>query len=136
MPRKSKYTVEFLSPLVQKSTRWSELLRYLGLKIAGGNYRHIKSKTVLLGIDTSHFVKGPWNKGLTEQTDDRVKKTSSKLRLSNEDVSGIYIRNIKAIWTIDFGWLHSSLCYLRVVRVAEQTLETTCGPYKRNKQRP
>jgi hypothetical protein len=78
MPRKSKYTKEFLEPLVQQSTSICGLLTKLGLKPAGGSYQQINSKIKNLGISTSHFTGQGWAKGLTTKTSKIVANTTKK----------------------------------------------------------
>ncbi len=63
MIRQTKYTKETLAPVVSKSVSLAMVLRYLGLKMTGGNYRMINSRITNAGIDTSHFVGSAWNRG-------------------------------------------------------------------------
>lgn len=51
-----KYTRELLEPAVKESVSYAGVLRYLGLKQAGGMQTHIKFRITSLGIDTSHFT--------------------------------------------------------------------------------
>jgi len=104
---KSKYTKEYLTPFVQEAGCWAELIRSLGLKNTGGNHRHIKGKVVEHGIDTSHFRHGAWNKGLTEETSERVRKQAETQRIPDEEVfvenssyksSDLYKRLISRGW--------------------------------------
>ncbi|HEY4176431.1 MAG TPA: HNH endonuclease signature motif containing protein [Kofleriaceae bacterium] len=53
--RASKYDAATLAPLVAESRTTSELLRKLGLRPTGGNYRHISRCLRIAGVDTSHF---------------------------------------------------------------------------------
>jgi hypothetical protein len=52
---KYKYTKEILEAAVKKSKSYSDVLRHLGIKLAGGNHAHIKRQIKKFGIDTSHF---------------------------------------------------------------------------------
>lgn len=52
---KYKYTKEILEETVKQSCSYADVLRHLGIKIAGGNYAHIKRQIQKFGIDTSHF---------------------------------------------------------------------------------
>ncbi len=52
-----KYTKEILANAVTKSVCFSDVVRHLGLKMAGGNHTHIKNKIKQHEIDTSHFKK-------------------------------------------------------------------------------
>lgn len=58
------------------------VLRTLGLKATGGNYRYIDSKIKLLGLDTTHFTGQLWSKGKTAEEDVRIKRNG----LSDEEV--------------------------------------------------
>ena len=53
---KTKYTKELLASAVSNSTSYAGVLRFLGLKQAGGTQSHIASKVSGYGIDTSHFT--------------------------------------------------------------------------------
>lgn len=61
--RNKKYLKENLETLVKGSSSNADVIRKLGLKLTGGNYRHVMSYIQLYGIDTSHFTGGAWNKG-------------------------------------------------------------------------
>lgn len=104
---KSKYTKEYLEPFVQKAINWRTLIQSLGLKNTGGNHRHIKGKVIEHQIDTSHFVQGAWNKGLTSETDERVRNQAKQNRTPDEEVfienssyapSKLYDRLLKLGW--------------------------------------
>lgn len=139
----SKYTKEFLAPLIEKSKSWSDLIRKCGLRPVGGNHRMIQRWVKYHNLDTpnftwgkklahisseefkqlvenstsmrnlihncglkdvggnrstvasrirkeklniDHFTGQSWNKGLTKETDERVKKASEKNSLSREEV--------------------------------------------------
>lgn len=58
---RNKYSKEFLENAVQKCTSFRQLILYLGLKEAGGNYENLKRKCVEYQIDTSHFTGQGWN---------------------------------------------------------------------------
>jgi len=51
----SKYTKEVLQPIVQASANMYDVLRALGLRLAGGNWCYVNKRIMGLGIDTSHF---------------------------------------------------------------------------------
>lgn len=55
MSRASKYTRELLEPLVAESGSIGQLLDALGLKKAGGNYRHLGNCVSSLKLDISHW---------------------------------------------------------------------------------
>jgi hypothetical protein len=53
-----------LENAVSKCTSYRQVLRYLQLKPAGGNYRQIQLAVNLNKINISHFKGKGWNKGL------------------------------------------------------------------------
>ncbi len=53
---KSKYTAETLSEIVPECQSVAEVLRKLGLRVAGGSQAHIKRLMAHHGINTSHFT--------------------------------------------------------------------------------
>jgi hypothetical protein len=62
MPRgPRKYTQEILTEAVAHSVSYADVMRYLGLRPAGGTHTHISRTIKSLGIDTSHFRKLPTN---------------------------------------------------------------------------
>ncbi len=56
MPIKYKYTPEMLAEAAADSLSIADVLRRLGITIAGGNYTHISRQLKRFGIDTSHFL--------------------------------------------------------------------------------
>lgn len=71
---------------VPVSTSWSNLLHNLGLKVTGGNHRHIQNIVNNYEINTNHFTGHGWSKGLTKDTNEVVAKITAKITISNEDV--------------------------------------------------
>ncbi len=65
MKNNHKYTKEILLEVVSKSKSVREVLRRLGLALAGGNHYHISKKIKEYQIDVSHFLGQSWNKGKT-----------------------------------------------------------------------
>jgi hypothetical protein len=59
----TKYTKELLEEAVSNSTSVAGVLRWLGLKQAGGTQSYIGKRIKHFGIDTSHFVGQAHNKG-------------------------------------------------------------------------
>ena len=51
-----KYSKELLESIVPDCLSFAAVIRKLGLKQAGGNQTHIKSRIIKYGIDTSHFL--------------------------------------------------------------------------------
>lgn len=60
---KVKYSKELLEPLIKESYSIAEVIRKLGLKAAGGNYKTINKKIQEFNLDISHFIGQRWNKG-------------------------------------------------------------------------
>lgn len=58
-----KYTEELLQEAVRNSKSYAGVIRYLGLRQAGGTQTHLTNKIKGFGIDTSHFTGSGWNKG-------------------------------------------------------------------------
>jgi 5-methylcytosine-specific restriction endonuclease McrA len=61
----TKYTKETLQEAVNDSISVMEVMRKLGLKMAGGTHAHLSRKIKLYEIDTSHFKGQAHNKGRT-----------------------------------------------------------------------
>lgn len=59
-----KWDIEDLRIAASKSRSVRQVLSYLGLKEAGGNYSQIKKYLNSYKIDTAHFKGRGWNKGL------------------------------------------------------------------------
>lgn len=58
-----KYTKARLEHAVKRSRSYAGVLRLLGVKLAGGNQSHLKSRILLYEIDTSHFTGQGHRKG-------------------------------------------------------------------------
>lgn len=58
-----KYTVEILTPVVEASLSYAEVLRRLNLKQTGGSQSNIKRLVQKYGISTSHFLGRARNQG-------------------------------------------------------------------------
>lgn len=59
----TKYTKELLEEAARNSTSHAGILRYLGLKQAGGTQSHIVKMVNKYEIDVSHFTRQAHNKG-------------------------------------------------------------------------
>ncbi|MBO4476194.1 MAG: hypothetical protein J5737_05700, partial [Bacteroidales bacterium] len=62
--RKKTYTIEDVREAVADNHSIAGVLRQLGLKPLGGNYRTINRIITDSQIDTSHFTGKGWNVGL------------------------------------------------------------------------
>lgn len=112
--RKRKHTKESLESIIQDSISISEVLKKLGLKNTGGNYRLIQLRIREYSISTNHFKKKGWAKGLTSETSEKIKRGN---RISNEEmfregsgmVSGTKLRRR----LLELGWSNKcSICEL------------------------
>lgn len=65
--RTRKWTDQQLIEAAKKSRSIAQVLGYLNLVPAGGNYAQIKKFLKQLGIDTAHFSGHRWSKGLKLQ---------------------------------------------------------------------
>lgn len=61
--RKRKWTDELFIEAVQTSLSYAQVLRKIGLKVAGSNYETVKRKISELNLDTSHMTGKAWNQG-------------------------------------------------------------------------
>ena len=59
------YTPELLQAAVDASTSFAGVLRFLGLRQAGGTQAHVARRVRHFGIDTSHFVGQGSTRGMT-----------------------------------------------------------------------
>lgn len=109
----TRYTKELLTPIVKESTSWAHVLRTLGLKPTGGNYRNIQKWVRYHNIGTDHFC-ASWNKGSTYKSDPRVLAISKKISIPDSEV---FIKNgrpmvgskiVKRL--LDQGWEYK--CYI------------------------
>jgi hypothetical protein len=70
--RPTKYTKEFLEPIVKESVSLAEVIRKIGVKWSGGVQQNIRRWIGKHQLDTSHFLgqatnRGPNKKGGTEK---------------------------------------------------------------------
>ncbi len=65
---RSKYTSEFLSPIVASSESFAQVLRVVGVKQTGGNQTYIRKVVARLGLTTSHFKGQAINRGKPSAT--------------------------------------------------------------------
>lgn len=60
---KRKWTDKQFIEAVKTSLSYAEVLRKIGLKVAGSNYDTVKRKIAELNLDTSHMTGKVWNQG-------------------------------------------------------------------------
>ena len=63
---KHKYTKELLQLAVNDNVSFAGVLRYLGLKQAGGTQSYITSVVKKYNINTDHFTGSRWNNGISQ----------------------------------------------------------------------
>lgn len=129
--RSTKYTREVLEPIVKSSRSLAEVMRKLGLRTTGGNYRRtytsfarilselglpevgrphheLKARIRSLGLDTSHFTGRGWSRGKTWRTDESLAGQRRKRRLKDEQVfvenSPLYAGPALIPRLLDLGW--------------------------------
>ena len=62
--KKRSWTEPQLRAAAKRARSFGQVLKFLGLRDAGGNHAQIKKYVRELRIDTSHFKGRAWNKGL------------------------------------------------------------------------
>lgn len=83
--KRTKITDDMLREAVKNSNSVMGVLRYLGIKEAGGSNTHYSKRIKALEIDTQHFVGKGWNAGKTftakqKKAEDILIKRESGLR--------------------------------------------------------
>ena len=87
---KRKYTIAELKSAVEQNKSIAGVLRSLGLRPIGGNYRTIQRLINVEGLDTSHFTGQGWNVGL---------QFKPKQSISDEEVF-VQDSNYKCSWRL------------------------------------
>lgn len=64
MPRKRNWSSENFINAVKSSKSKRQVLKQIGLKPTGGNYKQLEKYISELSLDTSHFLGKGWNIGL------------------------------------------------------------------------
>jgi len=85
-PIRSKYSKVALENLVRDNTSVASCIRKLGLRLTGGNYRHIRSLIDYYGISTSHFTGKGWSKGKTANDNESLGARVRKVRKPDSEV--------------------------------------------------
>jgi len=81
MGQYKNYTNEDLIKAVKNNVSLSGVLRDLGLRIAGGNYDHLRMNIAKLNLDISHFTGKVWNKNQTMKDWSLYKKDTGRKKL-------------------------------------------------------
>ena len=98
--RKASYSIDDVKKAVSQNKSIAGVLRQLGLRPIGGNYKTIHRLIMSNNIDTSHFTGQGWNVGLTFKpnksiddsevfTENSVYKCSWRLRERYKMVTGL-----------------------------------------------
>ena len=80
---KRKYSIQDVQQAVESNVSIAGVLRFLGLKPIGGNYRTINRLIQTHAIDTSHFTGQGWNVGLKFQPNRSITDESIFVKDSN-----------------------------------------------------
>jgi HNH endonuclease. len=91
----ARTTDEQLATIVSNSTCIYDVLRALGVKIAGGSHSHYSARIKKLGLDTSHFTGQASNKG--KKFPDKMTKAADVLVLresGNRQKSHLLVRSM------------------------------------------
>ncbi len=108
-----KWTEEQLRESAKKSTSVRQVLYYLGLKEAGGNYAQIRKYLDFYKISTSHFTGPGWSKGLKGIGKPRI--PLEKILVKNSTFQSFKLKNrlfsagIKQPKCEECGWAEKSL---------------------------
>jgi len=93
--KKRSYTDTELINAVKVSKSYSNVLKILGLKKAGGTQVNIRKHIVLLKCDISHFTGMLWSKGKTLLDDERLSsRKKNEIFIENSKFAKSYIRNL------------------------------------------
>lgn len=65
MGKRRSWSDELLVEAVRSSTSLAQVIRKLGIRVAGGNYAIVQRAIAEADLDTTHFTGQSWNKGLT-----------------------------------------------------------------------
>lgn len=98
MSRRANYTIDDMRQAVAEATSLAEVLNKLGLRPAGGNYKHLRLRLEKHGIDFTHLKGQRWAKGvqigpkrsldeyLQERSPFRTSNFKLKIRLIREGI--------------------------------------------------
>jgi len=80
---RNKYTKELLSEVAAKSVSIQEVMKCLGLKLAGGTHQYIKNRLKFFEIDISHFLGSATNSGKRHKGGSKKKSWNEVLVFRN-----------------------------------------------------
>lgn len=84
--RQSKYTREVMEPAVARARSLAAVLRDLGVRPTGGNYRYISARIRVLGLSTTHFQGQGWSRGRTQDSDVGIERSARLRKRTDEEV--------------------------------------------------
>ena len=93
--RDSKYTKDWLEPIVRSSISVAEVIRRLGLRPTGGNYRMISARLRLLNISTDHFKGQGWAKGQNTNTSPVIARLAVQKAIPD---GAVFVRNSPLVY--------------------------------------
>ncbi len=73
-------------PIVAQSRSMSQVLKLLGLRQAGGNYKHVGRHIIRLGLNTNHFKRKGWSKGLTKENCSSIGRVAAANSVPDSEV--------------------------------------------------
>ena len=106
---KTKYTKEFLEPVIKNNISMAGGLREIELKNTGGNYSYIKKCIKNAGISTEHFLGQSHNRG--KKSNNRHTKKTFEEKILVEDGLGWTNTAIKQkLYEFDFRDKKCEIC--------------------------
>lgn len=110
--KKRKWTENDLREAAKKSISIRQVLHYLSLREAGGNYKQIKKYIKTFNIDSSHFLGRGWNKGLKRPFKFAI--PLDEILIKDSDFQSYKLRNrlitagLKKPYCEECGWARKS----------------------------
>lgn len=106
--RKRSWEKDKLFKAVSESKSYRQVLHFLGLKEAGGNYSQIKKYIKEYGLDIKHFKGKAWNKGLRGIGKFRI--PLEKILVDDSDYQSyklkkrLFVSNLRPQYCEECGW--------------------------------
>ncbi len=111
--RKRLWTDDELRRAVAKAFSLRQVLHFLGLREAGGNYEQISRYITEFGLDTAHFKGRAWNKGLKLEGKPRI--SLEKILTINSSFQSfklkkrLFLLGLKPRFCEECGWAKHSI---------------------------
>ncbi|WP_441245934.1 HNH endonuclease signature motif containing protein [Kitasatospora sp. McL0602] len=112
-----KYTRELLSALAAESSSVNDMMRRLGVPLAGGTHSYLSRRLKFYGIDTSHFNGGRPDYGRRRYTREQLAEAAAHSTSINEVLGYMGITPYDSIYSYfkkrlrDFGIDTSHFCF-------------------------